>query len=139
VSGHRAILVPVPVNFLNAVLVVSYDAPRLAGWYQRVLGLPLRDEQHDGGGGHLHFGCTIHGLHFAIHPTDNYNFAPETGPGGVRIAFDVTDIDAFIAGLPDEEIDWVFKPVDLGWSRMLALRDPDGNLVEVVQMTPHRR
>jgi len=128
----------VPVNFLNAVLVVSDDAPRLADWYRHVLGLPLRDEEHEGGGS-PHFGCTVHGLHVAIHPTANYAFAPEPGRGGVRIAFDVTDIDEFVAGLPAEGIDWVFEPVDLGWSRMLAIRDPDGNMVEVLQMTPHRR
>jgi catechol 2,3-dioxygenase-like lactoylglutathione lyase family enzyme len=128
--------VAVPVNFLNAVLVVSDDAPRLAAWYRRVLGLPLQDEQHGGGGEALHFGCFIHGLHFAIHPTANYPAAPETGRGGVRIAFDVTDIDEFASGLPAADVDWVFETVDLGWSRMLALRDPDGNMIEVLQMTP---
>jgi hypothetical protein len=51
----------------------------------------------------------------------------------------VTDLDEFAASLPSDEIDWVFKPVDLGWSRMLALRDPDGNMVEVLQMTPRKR
>src|SRR5262245_26034395 len=124
-----------PVNYLNAVLIVSSDAPRLADWYRRVLGLPLRDEQHEGGGEAPHFGCSVRGLHFAIHPTENYAFAPETGRGGVRIAFDVGDVDEFAAQLP-AEVEWVFEPVDLGWSRMLAIRDPDGNMVEVLQMTP---
>jgi catechol 2,3-dioxygenase-like lactoylglutathione lyase family enzyme len=137
--SERAILELVPVNSVNAVLVVSDDAPRLAQWYKRVLGLPLQDEEHEGGGESLHFGCTVHGLHFAIHPTANYVFAPETGRGGIRLAFDVTDIDAFAAGLNEEEIDWVFRPVDLGWSRMLAMRDPDGNMIEVLQMTPRTR
>jgi catechol 2,3-dioxygenase-like lactoylglutathione lyase family enzyme len=133
IVGHALAM---PVNFVNAVLVVSDDAPGLAAWYRRVLGVPLRDEQHGGGGEAPHFGCYLNGMHFAVHPTGNYAFAPETGRGGVRLAFDVTDIDGFVAGLPDGEIDWVFKPVDLGWSRMLALRDPDGNMIEVLQMTP---
>jgi catechol 2,3-dioxygenase-like lactoylglutathione lyase family enzyme len=126
------------VNFLNAVLIVSRDAPGLARWYREVLGIGLVDENHEGGGEAPHFGCTMHGLHFAIHPTENYSFAPETGRGGVRIAFDVSDIAAFALGLEDKEVDWVFKPVDLGWSTMLALRDPEGNMVEVLQMTPRR-
>lgn len=63
----------------------------------------------------------------------------ETGRGAIRIAFDVTDIDDFVARLPAEGMDWVFRPVDLGWSRMLAIRNPDGNLVEVLQMTPRGR
>src|SRR5262245_983204 len=104
-SRRRARCEAVPVNFLDAVRVVSDDAPRLADWYRRVLGLPLSDEQHEGGGEAPHYGCTVHGLHFAIHPVDNYAFAPETGRGGVRIAFDVTDIDAFCAALPADELD----------------------------------
>jgi catechol 2,3-dioxygenase-like lactoylglutathione lyase family enzyme len=126
----------VPVNSVSAVLLVTDDAPRLAAWYRRVLGLPLEDEQHGGGGEAAHFGCFMHGVHVAIHPIENYTFAPETGRGGVRIAFDITDIDEFVAALPAGEIDWVFEPIDLGWSRMLALRDPDGNMIEVLQMTP---
>jgi catechol 2,3-dioxygenase-like lactoylglutathione lyase family enzyme len=124
-----------PVNFLNAVLIVSEDAPRLADWYREILGLPLQDEKH--GDRDLHFGCNMRGLHFAIHPISNYSFAPDTGPGGVRIAFNVSDIAGFAASLADKGVNWVFEPVDLGWSKMLALRDPDGNIVEILQMTPH--
>jgi catechol 2,3-dioxygenase-like lactoylglutathione lyase family enzyme len=128
------------VNFLNAVLIVSDDAPKLAVWYlavwyREVLGLPLDDEQHDGGGGALHFGCNLRGLHFAIHPTENYRFASETGRGGIRIAFNVGDIEQFVTDLEGKPIDWVFRPVDLGWSTMLAIRDPDGNMIEVLEMT----
>ncbi len=124
------------VNFLNAVLIVSDDAPKLAGWYRDVLGLPLEDEQHEGGGGALHFGCNLRGLHFAIHPTKNHRFASETGRGGIRIAFNVGDIKRFATDLEDKPIDWVFRPTDLGWSTMLAIRDPDGNMIEVLEMTP---
>ena len=124
------------VNFLNAVLIVSDDAPGLAAWYRDVLGLPLKDEQHAGGGGALHFGCNVRGLHFAIHPTQNFGFAPETGRGGVRIAFNVGDIKQFATEIEEKPVEWVFRPVDLGWSTMLAIRDPDGNMIEVLEMTP---
>ncbi|MGZ4681180.1 MAG: VOC family protein [Acidimicrobiales bacterium] len=126
----------VNVDFLNAVLIVSDDAPALAGWYRDVLGIPLQDEQHAGGGEGLHFGCSLRDLHFAIHPTENYSFAPETGRGGVRIAFQVEDIAAVADQLERPDVDWVFRPVDLGWSTMLAVRDPDGNMIELLQMTP---
>jgi catechol 2,3-dioxygenase-like lactoylglutathione lyase family enzyme len=122
------------VNVLNAVLIVSDDPERLAAWYRDVLGLPLTDEQHGGGGGALHYGCNLRGLHFAIHPTSNYSFAPETGRGGIRLAFNGGDIDEFERSIDAKAVDWVFRPVDLGWSRLLAVRDLDGNLVEVVQL-----
>jgi catechol 2,3-dioxygenase-like lactoylglutathione lyase family enzyme len=124
----------VAVNFVNAVLIVSEQPERLAAWYREILGLPLTDEQHEGGSGALHYGCNLRGLHFAIHPTSNYSFAPDTGPGGIRVAFNVGDIASFAEALEGREVDWVFQPVDLGWSTMLALGDPDGNMVEVVQM-----
>jgi catechol 2,3-dioxygenase-like lactoylglutathione lyase family enzyme len=126
------------VNFLNAVLIVSEQPERLRDWYRDVLGLPLEDEQHEGGAGVLHYGCNLRGVHFAIHPTETYAFAPETGTGAVRLAFNVSDIDAFESSLEGKELDWVFRSVDLGWSRMAALRDPDGNFVEVVQMRAGR-
>jgi catechol 2,3-dioxygenase-like lactoylglutathione lyase family enzyme len=128
----------VAVNFLNAVLIVSEEPARLADWYRDVLGLPLEDEQHEGGAGAPHYGCTLRGLHFAIHPTSTYAFAPQTGTGAVRLAFNVSDIDTFEAEQAGRALDWVFRTVDLGWSRMLALRDPDGNFVEVVQMRAGR-
>ena len=123
------------VNFLSAVLIVSDDAPRLAAWYRDVLGLPLVPEQHGGGGEAEHFGCFVRGVHLAVHPTENYSFAAETGRGAVRLAFDVDDLAVFEAGLADHDVEWVFHAVDLGWSTMLALRDPEGNMIEVLEMT----
>src|SRR5579864_6910903 len=82
-SGSKGRSEQMAVNFLNAVLIVSEEPKRLADWYREVLGLPLTDDQHDGGGGALHFGCNLRGLHLAIHPTANYSFAPETGRGGI--------------------------------------------------------
>ncbi len=125
------------VNFLAAVLIVSEDPERLAGWYRDVLGLPVEAEEHESSA--PHFGCNVHGLHFAIHPISNYSFAPETGPGGIRIAFNVTDIAQLERHLEAHSVDWVFRPVELGWSTMLAVRDPDGNLVEAVQMARRRQ
>ena len=106
-----------PIRRVDAVLLDSPDAPRLAAFYRDCLGLPLREERH---GGPVHFACDLDGLHFAIHT--------KAGGGAPRmsISFEVDDVDALAAGLKDVlEI----APHDRPYGRLAAVRDPDGHLV----------
>ena len=123
------------VEHVAAVIVVSEQAEVVARFYRDTLGVPLEDEQHEGGGEALHFACTLGDLHFAVHPTENWPYAEETGRGGIRIAFRIQDADADAARFRGRGQDFE-GPVDEGWSKMLRLRDPDGNYVELVQLTP---
>jgi catechol 2,3-dioxygenase-like lactoylglutathione lyase family enzyme len=54
-------------------------------------------------------------------------------PGGSHVAFSVDDVDAFLEGLPDR-IDRLSEPrtTDSG-TRLVFVRDPDGNLVELLE------
>ena len=122
------------VEHVAAVIVVSDQAEVVARFYMESLGLPLEDEQHGGGGEALHFACTLGGLHFAVHPTENWPYASETGPGGFRIALRTLDARAAAESLRASGQDFE-GPIDEGWSQMLRLRDPDGNYVELVQLT----
>ena len=120
------------VRSVSAVIVVSNQAPAVAAFYREKLGIPLEDEQHEGGGEVLHYGCTLSGLHFAVHPVENWPYAAEVGPGGFRIALRIDDADASAAEL--RRLGQAFTgPVDEGWAKMIQLRDPDGNYVELVQ------
>jgi catechol 2,3-dioxygenase-like lactoylglutathione lyase family enzyme len=120
------------VRSVSAVIVVSNQAPAVAAFYRETLGIPLEDEQHEGGGEVLHYGCTLSGLHFAVHPVENWPYAAEVGPGGFRIALRIDDADASAAEL--RRLGQAFTgPVDEGWAKMIQLRDPDGNYVELVQ------
>jgi catechol 2,3-dioxygenase-like lactoylglutathione lyase family enzyme len=123
------------VEHVSALIVVSEQARVVADFYREQLGIPLRDEQHEGGGEALHFGCSLGGLHFAVHPTENWPYARDVGPGGFRVAFRVADAEAEAERLraAGQALE---GPVDEGWSRMVRLRDPDGNYVELVQLTP---
>jgi hypothetical protein len=73
------------VKHISAVIVVSNQAPVVAAFYRDRLGIPLEDEQHGGGGEVLHYGCTLGGLHFAVHPVENWPYAEEVGPGGAVV------------------------------------------------------
>jgi catechol 2,3-dioxygenase-like lactoylglutathione lyase family enzyme len=120
------------VNHVSAVIIVSNQAPIVAEFYRDTLGIPLDDEQHAGGGEALHYGCSLAGLHFAVHPVENWPHAPEIGPGGFRVALRIDDADSSASRL--RRLGQPFAgPVDEGWAKMIQLRDPDGNYVELVQ------
>jgi catechol 2,3-dioxygenase-like lactoylglutathione lyase family enzyme len=126
------------IHSLSAAIVVTRDVVAVSRFYRDVLGLPLEAEQHAGGGEAPHFGCTLRGIHFAVHPVENWPGAEETGPGGFRVAFNVEDAGKEAERLRGEGVPLV-GPLDMGWSNMVLVRDPDGNLVELVQMRPTKR
>ena len=120
------------VKHVSAVIVVSSQAPVVAAFYRDKLGIPLENEQHAGGGETLHYGCSLGGLHFAVHPVENWPYADEVGPGGFRVALWIDDAEKSAAEL--KRLGQPFKgPLDEGWARMIQMRDPDGNYVELVQ------
>jgi catechol 2,3-dioxygenase-like lactoylglutathione lyase family enzyme len=120
------------VKHISAVLVVSNQAPVVAAFYRDKLGIPLEDERHSGGGEVLHYGCTLGGLHFAVHPVENWRHADAVGPGGFRVALRIEDAESSAAELKRLGQPFI-GPIDEGWAKMIQLRDPDGNYVELVQ------
>jgi len=120
------------VKHVSAVIVVSSQAPVVAAFYRDKLGIPLEKEQHSGGGEALHYGCDLGGLHFAVHPVENWPYASEVGPGGFRVALRIDDAEGSAAQL--RRLAQPFTgPIDEGWAKLVQLRDPDGNYVELVQ------
>lgn len=123
------------VEFFGAVILVSRDARRLAWFYREVLGMPLKEEKHDGT--ETHFGCELGDLHFAIHPIENFPEkadAPKHGVGSVRMAFEVFDMEAFVKRLEDQGVAPLYSPREMGPMLVTAVRDPDGNEVEFTQL-----
>jgi predicted enzyme related to lactoylglutathione lyase len=114
--------------YLSAVLLNSRDPVRLAGFYRDVIGLPLEDEQH--GAGDLHYACELGDLHFAIHGTKD-----ETGTGSVRVAFEVFDMDGFVAKVRARGLSLLSEPKDLGFMVLASMKDPDGNVVELTKLS----
>ncbi len=121
------------LQFLSAILLISEDPARLARFYRDGLGVPLEEEQH--GDTALHWGCTLGDVHFAIHPVGNFPGAPEPGVGAVRLAFTVFDLDAYVAALSARGVELLDGPEDRGWCRMAVVCDPDGNTIELTQLS----
>ena len=120
------------LEFLSAVLLVSRDASRLAHFYQDVLGVPLEEELHEGA--EPHWGCQLGDLHFAIHPVEDFEDDTSYAVGAVKLAFTVFDLESYVAMLREKFVQLVYPTRDHGWCKMTALRDPDGNYVELTQL-----
>lgn len=126
---------PEGLRFISGVILVSRQPERVMEFYRDVLGLPLAEERH--GDTQPHWGCELGDVHFAIHPAEDYPEDPAAGPGPVKLAFMVFDLPAMTAWLARCQIALCYPPVDLGQeSQITAVRDPDGNLVELTQLGP---
>ena len=119
------------IELTGAVIVVSDQPARLANWYRDVLAIKLADEQHDDDA--LHYGGYIGPNHFAIHPPANFSYAPATDFGSIRIALHTFDFEGMVARLRSRNVTFLLEPVDLGWSKMAVVTDPDGNAIEILQ------
>ncbi len=76
-------------------------------------------------------------MHFAVHPAEDYPDDPASGPGPVKLAFLVFDLPRMITWLDSCGVALCYPPADLGSeSQITAVRDPDGNLVELTQLGP---
>jgi catechol 2,3-dioxygenase-like lactoylglutathione lyase family enzyme len=126
---------PEGLRFISGVILVSRQPGRVTEFYRDVLGLPLLEEQH--GETQLHWGCELGDVHFAIHPAEDYPEDPAGGPSPVKLAFMVFDLPGMVAWLDRCGIPLCYPPADLGEeSQITAVRDPDGNLVELTQLGP---
>lgn len=125
---------PEDVRFLSGLILVSEQPERLANFYRDVLGLPLAEERHDETA--LHWACEVGDIHFAIHPVADYPGEPTT-PGPVKLAFMTFDLAGLVGWLEARGVPLCYPPAELGTqSRITAIRDPDGNMIELTQLGP---
>jgi catechol 2,3-dioxygenase-like lactoylglutathione lyase family enzyme len=122
------------VRFLSGLIVVSAQPDRLAAFYRDVLGLALHEERH--GDTALHWACELGDVHFAIHPVADYPGEP-VKPGAVKMAFMIFNMAEVVQWLDKCGVPLCYPPVEFGAeSRITAIRDPDGNLVELTELGP---
>jgi catechol 2,3-dioxygenase-like lactoylglutathione lyase family enzyme len=123
------------VRFISGVILVSRQVERMVQFYRDVLGVRLAAEQH--GETQPHWGCELGDVHFAIYPAEDYPNDPASGPGPVKLAFMIFDLPGMIAWLDRCGVALCYPPAELGAeSSVTAVRDPDGNMVELTQLGP---
>jgi catechol 2,3-dioxygenase-like lactoylglutathione lyase family enzyme len=125
---------PDDIRFLSGLILVSEQPERLVDFYRDVLGLPLAEERH--GDTALHWACELGDVHFAIHPVADYEGEP-TATGAVKLAFMIFDMAGLVHWLETRGVPLCYPPTEFGaQSRITAIRDPDGNLIELTELGP---
>jgi catechol 2,3-dioxygenase-like lactoylglutathione lyase family enzyme len=121
------------VDDVTAILLVSPDAKKLCDFYRATLGLPLEEEDHDGMP--LHYGYSLGDVHFAIHPAAGWPGGPARNARSPVITFGTSDLKA-VARRSSARGVTVTGPTDHGFAQGISFRDPDGNLISVLEYGP---
>jgi catechol 2,3-dioxygenase-like lactoylglutathione lyase family enzyme len=126
----------VQVDGLSVVLLLSRDVSRVGDFYREVLGLPLREEQHDGR--HTHYACRLGSVYFTIQPVADLG-APDSDRryDFLQLCFTVADLDAFLRHLQGRNVTALHAPQSFEHTTFITLLDPEGRHVRV--MTPWQR
>ena len=119
------------VKSICGVILKARDPHALAAFYGEALGLHFEREDH--GGLQVHFGVDIGEVHFGIHPPAN--LADDTvGNAATSIAFNVASLPEACRRLDELGAQQVIAPHDEGFGQVASYRDPEGNLLEVVEL-----
>jgi catechol-2,3-dioxygenase len=121
------------IDHVTAVLLISPNATKLCEFYRTTLGLPLEEEIHDGMP--LHYGYSLGDVHFAIHNADGWPGVPTRNSQSPVITFSTSDLKAVTKRLSASGIK-LTGPTDHGFANVVSFRDPDGNLISVLEYGP---
>ena len=101
------------------------DLARAADFYEKVLGLPKKYQFSNYAG----FDCG--GVEIGLTPGD----VAENQEGAPRVDFLVQDVDEAHRMLSGKGVQFIKEPHDTVWGGRIALiADPDGNVLQVVQI-----
>ncbi len=65
------------------------------------------------------------------------NAWPPSGQSGPGVAFEVDDLDAFVAKTREAGVTFAFEPMDSPICRFFGIKDPDGNDITIHQRSAH--
>ena len=115
---------------VTAILLISPNAKKLCEFYKATLGLPLREEVHDGTP--LHYGYSLGDVHFAIHRAEDWPGVPTKNARSPVICFSSSNVKALAKRLLAKGVK-VTGPTDHGFAQVISFRDPDGNAVSILE------
>jgi catechol 2,3-dioxygenase-like lactoylglutathione lyase family enzyme len=117
---------------LDSILLASTDPERLGAWYVAALE-PEEDTKVDGYRV-LRFG----GFHVLIDARSDIG-ATNPEPGRIIFNFDVADARAIAARLDEMGVRWLAELEDRDGSLFATAIDPDGNYVQIIQLSDEHR
>jgi predicted enzyme related to lactoylglutathione lyase len=111
------------VKGLSGLILASPNPNQLAGFYQKVLGIPLELRSHGGFGDHWE--CDFDDVHFAV-----LKQGPSTGQDNPIVpSFYVDNIEAFVE---EHGLVLSYPLMNLGEGNFVGeISDPDGNPIRL--------
>jgi len=115
------------IKGLRGATIWSEDAGRLLPFYRDLLGLPVAIET----AGFTVLG-TLGGPSLAV-GTHSEVRGRNADPARHMVGLETDDVDGDHARLVSAGVEFVEKPTDYGRLRIATLRDPEGNLIQLLQ------
>jgi hypothetical protein len=92
--------------------------------------MPFEESEHDA---ELHFECELGETHYAIFQSGSDE---PVSAGAIALAFAIDDMNDFVKILRQEGISPASEPIDRGFGTLASIVDPDGNRIDVTQLSP---
>ena len=127
---HRRLKAHPRPSSVCGVVLFTEDPLRLARFYTEVLGVAFEREEH--GGLAAHYGADVGETHFGLHPPTN--FAQSVGATRSAVAFAVEALEPYLERLERLGAPVVLPPHDEGFGRTTTYADPEGHLLELVEL-----
>lgn len=126
---------------LQLLLLRATDLERSAHFYRDLVGVPLEygDNRRSGdpwiGGGHYEYSWREGGyFHFSI-----FAGSSEDHTSGMHVGFEVEDLASMHGRLVEAGVPVLHEPRAEPWGTVARYRDPDGNVLELVEPGPPRK
>lgn len=119
------------VTSICGVIITTDNMGSMVRFYKEALGLALEKEEHSDLD--VHYGVDLGNLHFAIHTLADFG-ETATGNATTKIAFTVDSLASYVTRLTEHGHNPVREPHDEGFGPVASFRDPDGNLIELVEL-----
>lgn len=117
---------------LMSLMLSSTDPERLHGWYTSVLP-PSTDDQQE-----QYRVLGYGGFYLFLDSRDDVG-AKTAEPGRVVLNFDVDDAPGFVARVDEQGTEWLAPLEDRDGSLFVTAIDPDGNYVQVIQLSEEHK
>jgi predicted enzyme related to lactoylglutathione lyase len=117
---------------LDSILLASTDPERLGAWYATAFD-PEEDTKMNG------YRMLKFGTFYMVIDTRSDIGDTNPEPGRIIFNFDVADARAMAARLDDLGVKWLAELEDRDGSLFATAMDPDGNYVQIIQMSDEAR
>ena len=119
---------------LSHIAIRAEDVPRSAAFYERVFGYQVFLDERDKDTAPRTMGVIGGQAVEIVESAKPHARVDEDVPGYAVMSFAVDDIEAPHAALMAEAVPRVGKVLTMGDVRLIFLRDPDGILLEIIQL-----